>query len=176
MGEIISEKGKSLSMSDIYARYCKSKRSFTLNNLKALKKTLNSGVIYFEAVYDNALRISKNEFVSKDLAKFDIKGTDEAVDRFCKRDYIAIKEIGYFGSFPDAGFPWNSQILAIVKCTSYIEDFFALVVGVIADSEFVLNIDDTLNYLCDRGFIARRSYKDIEQALIQAKVIREKRG
>lgn len=200
-GEIISEKGKSLSMSDIYARYCKSKRSFTLNNLKALKKTLNSGVIYFEAVYDNALRISKNEFVSKNLAKFDIKGTDEAVDRFCKRDYIAIKDIGHFGSLPDAGFPWNSYLLehyiadysqkyklihtnfnenscvgAIVKRTADIEDFFALVVDVIANSEIMLNIDDTLNYLCDRGFIARRSYKDIEQAIVQAKVIREKRG
>lgn len=200
-GKIISEKGKGLSMSDVYERFCQKRHSFTLKDLKALKKALNSGVIYFDAVYGNALRISKNDFASKKLANFDIKGTDEAIDRFCEGDYIPINDIEHFGSFPDAGFPWNSYLMehyvaeyskkykllhtnfnesscvgAIVKNIADIEDFYVLIVDVIVNSNIVLDSDTALDYLCDHGFLGRRSYKDIDKAIVQAKAIREKRG
>ncbi len=186
-GNIISEAGKSLSMYDVYADYCKKHPHFTLVELNNLKQSLDT-TIYFEAVYDNSLRISQTEFVSKELARFDINETDEVIDRFCTEAYIPLSEISHFGSFPDAGFIWNSYLLehyvasyslnfkllhtsfnanscvgAIVKRSASIDDFNDLITDVLAGSAITLNRDTALQYLCDRGFIARRRYTDIEQ-------------
>lgn len=109
-GNIISSLGTELTMTEVFEDFCKSKDSFTLNELKKFKQELAT-VIYFEAVYENSLRIGKDDFVSKKYAAFKTEETDAAIDRFCVDDYIAIKKVEQFGLFPDAGFSWNSFLL-----------------------------------------------------------------
>ncbi|WP_206458294.1 hypothetical protein [Anaerovorax sp. IOR16] len=199
-GKIISTLGEDLSMSDVFADYAKLNEQFTLTQLNALKTELDTP-IYFDAVYANSLRISKDDFVSKKRANFDISETDAAIDRFCIGDYITISEIRHFGSFPYVGFPWNSFLLehyvsdyskkykllhsgfnagtpvgVIVKCTSKFEDFNDLIASALADSTIPLNRKDALQYLCDKGFLARRSYGDIEQVLIKSNMQRSQKG
>lgn len=199
-GNIISEIGKSLSMYDVYADYCKKRNSITITELNNLKDALNT-VIYFEAVYENTLRISQDKFVSKDQALFKVEKTDEAIERFCTDKYISIADISHFGSFPYAGFAWNSYLLehyvanyssnfkllhtnfnanscvgAIVKRNSGIDDFNDLITDVLANSNVTLSRDDALQYLCNKGFIARRRYTGIEQLLIKAAAIRTQKG
>ena len=199
-GNIISECGKSLSMYDVYADYCKDRQHFTLDELNGLKRELNT-TIYFDAVYANSLRISQDNFVAKEQAQFDVERTDTAISRFCTDAYIAIGEIGQFGSFPSAGFPWNGYLLehyvsdysaaykllhtsfnayacvgAIVKRDAGIDDFNDLVTNVLANSMIPLNKEGALQYLCDKGFLARRRYSEIDQILIKAKAQRTQKG
>lgn len=199
-GNIISKCDKSLSMYDVYADYSKTRKHFTLDELNNLKRELNTN-IYFGAVYANSLRINQDEFVSKEQAQFDVEKTDEAIDRFCVGAYIALSEINQFGSFPDAGFPWNSYLLehyvsdysasykllhtsfnanacvgAIVKRESEIESFNDLITDVLVNSNVSLNKEGALQYLCDKGFLARRRYAEIDQILIKAKAKRTQKG
>lgn len=199
-GNIISSQGQRLSMMEVFADFCKHRDSFTLDELKVLKQELDT-VIYFEAVYDNSLRISKNEFVAKSHAAFKLKETDAVINRFCEGDYIAIGKIQQFGSFPDAGFSWNSFLLehyvamyspnyklvhsnynesvcvgGIVKKLSDIDTLDELIIDLLAKSRIPLQKDVALQYLCDEGYLARRSYSGIEQLLIKAKELRNQKG
>lgn len=199
-GNIISSGGKSLSMMEVFADFCRKRASFTLDELKIFKQELGT-VIYFDAVYENSLRISKNKFVSKTQASFRTKETDAAIDRFCDGDYIAIRKINQFGLFPDAGFSWNSFLLehyvamyspnykllhsnynegacvgGIVKKSSGIDTFNELVIDVLARNGIPLQKETALQYLCNEGYLARRNYSGIEQLLIKAKELRNQKG
>lgn len=199
-GNIISSQGQALSMMEVFADFCKHRESFTLDELKVLKQELDT-VIYFEAVYDNSLRISKNEFVAKSHAAFKPEETDAVINRFCEGDYIAIGKIQQFGLFPDAGFNWNSFLLehyvaiyspnyklihsnynegvcvgGIVKKLSDIDTLDELIIDLLAKSGLPLQKEVALQYLCDEGYLARRSYSGIEQLLIKAKELRNQKG
>lgn len=199
-GKIISAYGQDLSMSDVFAHFASSHDHFTLEQLNSLKRDLDTP-IYFDSVYENSLRISKDEFVSREQEVFDVAATDAAIDRFCVGDYIALKEISFFGSFPDARFPWNEFLLehyaanfskeykllhvgytagttvgAIVKRSSRFEDFDELISADLADSNIPLNRQSALQYLVDVGFIARRHFSGIDQILTKAKLQRSKKG
>lgn len=199
-GNIISSLGTELSMTEVFEDFCKNRDSFTLDELKKLKQELAT-IIYFEVVYENSLRIGKNDFVSKKYAVFKTEETDAAIDRICVGDYIAIKKVEQFGLFPDAGFSWNSFLLehyvakyspnyklvhanynesacvgGIVKKLSHIDTFDELVVDVLARNGLPLQKEIALQYLCDEGYLARRSYSDIEHTLIKAKELRNQKG
>lgn len=199
-GNIISSQGQSLSMMDVFADFCKHKNTFTLDELKVFKQELDT-IIYFDAVYENSLRISKNEFVSQNQVAFQLEETDKAIDRFCTDDYISVGKIEQFGLFPDAGFIWNSFLLehyvamyspnyklvhsnynenvcvgGIVKKLSDIDTFDELITDVLAKSGLPLQKEKALQYLCDEGYLARRNYSGIEQILIKAKELRNQKG
>ena len=199
-GNVISSLDKSLSMVDVFKEFCKSKESFTLDELKVLKNELDT-IIYFDVIYANSLRISKDEFVSKKYAAFNIAETDKILDDFCVRNYIPISQVQHFGTFPEAGFKWNSYLLeqyvysysnkykllhtrfnesscvgAIVKKSSNISDFNELLINVLAECGIELNRDSALQYLCDEEYIGSRSYSEIDQILIKAKELRNQKG
>lgn len=199
-GNIISKYGEDLSMAEVYAKYCRKHSRFTLDELNVLKQELGS-TIYFDEIYANSLRISQNEFVSQDMAQFDVEATDEAIGRICTGQYLSLQEIRDFGTFPYAGYPWNEYLLehfvanysqkfmllhigfsanvcagAIVKQASSFKDFNDLLVDILANSNIVLDEDSALEYLRQQGYIARRRYSDIGRIVTEAKVVRSKKG
>ena len=199
-GNIISSLNQSLSMKKVFADFCKHKDSFTLDELKILKQELGT-TIYFDDVYENSLRISKDKFVSKVYAEFKPEQTDASIDHFCIGDYIAIGKIKQFSLFPDVGFRWNSFLLehyvasyslnyklvhssyneescvgGIVKKFSNINTMDELIIDVLAKSGLPLQQETALQYLCEEGYLARRSYSNIEQLLIKAKEQRNQKG
>ena len=201
-GNIVSRIDDSISMADVYASFARSKPTFTLSELEALKDEMGMGaVIYFDAVYDNSLRISQNQFVSKADAHFDVAVTDRAIARFCTGNYLPLKSIQDFSLLPDAGYPWNSYLLehyvyafskqfmllhgnftkdsctgAIVKRNSGIESFEDLVAYVLASENVPLQKEQALAYLAENGYIARRKMSSIDSILIQAKSLRNRKG
>lgn len=199
-GNIISKYGEDLSMAEVYAKYCRKHSRFTLDELNVLKQELGS-TIYFDEIYANSLRISQNEFVSQDMAQFDVEATDEAIGRICTGQYMSLQEIRDFGTFPYVGYPWNEYLLehfvanysqkfmllhigysanvcagAIVKQASPFKDFNDLLVDILANSNIVLDEDSALEYLRQQGYIARRRYSDIGRIVTEAKVVRSKKG
>ena len=199
-GNVISRYGKPLSMTDVFANYAKRHDSFTLTELQALAGDLATG-IYFEPVYENSLRISREQFVAKSRAHFLVDETDAALDRICAGDYIAIKEITNFGMFPYAGFAWNSFLLehyaafyshkykllhcssfnartcvgVIVKKSAGIDAFDDLVVDLLTHTDIELNKASVLQYLSDIGYIAQRKYSNIEALIIKANAQRNRK-
>ncbi|MDD6965242.1 MAG: hypothetical protein PUJ52_09455 [Firmicutes bacterium] len=198
-GNIISHAGQELSMSDVFADYSRQHDSFTLTELQLLAEELAT-VIYFEPVYKNCLRISKDQFVSKNQAQFMISDTDAAIDQFCAENYIPIKKITNFATFPYTGFPWNSFLLehyvaeyshkykllhsnynenecagAIVKRSAKIDTFDEFIVDLLANSNIELNKISALQYLSDMGYLVRRRYSNIEVLIIKAKAQRNRK-
>lgn len=199
-GQIISQYEQDLSMTDVFAHFALMRDYFTLEQLNSLKRDLDTP-IYFDSVYANSLRINVDEFVSRDQAAFDIEATDAAISRFCTGDYIALRKISFFGSFPDAGFPWNGFLLehyvaefskdfklmhsgftagkpvgAIVRRSSRYNDFDELLSAELAASGIPLDRENALQYLVDNGLLARKRYKKIEQVLSTAKQQRLTKG
>ena len=198
-GNIISRAGHDLSMWDVFTDFCRRRDGFSLDELNILASELGT-TIYFDAVYNNSLRVNKDQFVSKEQAHFHVKETDTAIDRFCIGDYISIEKVRAFGAFPDAGFPWNSFLLehyvaaysekfclmhvgfnatkcvgAIVKRNAGIESFDDFIVNALASSCVQLKKQPALQYLCDEGYIARRIYNNIEELLIKATALRNRK-
>lgn len=198
--KIISKLGEELKMEKVFAEYALNNVPFTLNQLVSLATDLGT-TIYWWSVYENAMRINKNDFVSRNEANFNISATDDAIEQFCSGDFISIKDITLFGGFPDCNFSWNSFLLeyfvmfysdrfkllhtmfnkskpvgAIVRRNSNIETFDDLIIVALAQSNIALNTDNALDYLCESGYLARRSYGNIDVIVNKAKAYRATKG
>lgn len=198
-GNIISHFGNELSMADVFAKYAQTHDSFTLSELQGLASNLAT-VIYFDAIYENSLRVSKERFVSKAMAQFAVSETDDALDRVCTGKYIPICEVQNFGVFPYAGFTWNSYLLehyvasyshkykllhsgfngtecagAIVRRSAGIDSFDDLIIDLLVNNPIEMKKAPVLQYLSDKGYLARRRYSEIESLIIKAKAQKQRK-
>lgn len=195
-GDIISYKKNDLTMVDVFAKFCQNTPHFTLQELSNINNQ-----IYLETVYCNSIRINQQEFIGHKSINFPQKEIDDAIGLFCLNEYIPIKAINQYGTFPDVGFKWNEYLLesyvfnhseqyklvhntfnenvcvgAIVKKNSGINNIDELFANVLANSTVILNSDSALNYLCNEGYLARRNYKGIDSIIIKAQELRNKKG
>lgn len=191
-GNIISRAGVTLSMCDVFARLAADAESITMSELLAFAESMGT-VVYLDAVYQNALRINEDTFVSKKRAAFQVRETDRILDRFCTGNDMPLSDVHDFGIFPDAGFPWTVYLLesyvafyserytllhanynqscavgAVVKKSAGYDSLDDLLVNVLADSGIPLTKTDALDYLVNAGYLARRSYTNIEALLLRA--------
>lgn len=198
-GNIISRSGQELSMADVFAKYARSHDTFTLSELQSLANNLATP-IYFEAIYENSLRISRDQFVAKTAAHFPVEAMDEALDRICMGKYIPLLEATNFGAFPYVGFPWNIFLLehyvasysqkymllhssfngtecagAIVKRSAGIDSFDDLIVDLLANNQIEMKKAPVLQFLSDKGYLARRKYAKIESLIIKANAQRQRK-
>ena len=198
-GNIISRSGQELSMADVYAKYARSHDTFTLSELQSLANNLATP-IYFEAIYENSLRISRDQFVAKTAAHFPVEAMDEALDRICMGKYIPLLEATNFGAFPYVGFPWNIFLLehyvasysqkymllhssfngtecagAIVKRSAGIDSFDDLIVDLLANNQIEMKKAPVLQFLSGKGYLARRRYSEIESLIIKANAQRQRK-
>lgn len=198
-GNIISRSGQELSMADVFAKYARSHDTFTLSELQSLANSLATP-IYFEEIYENSLRISRDQFVAKMAAQFPIEAIDAALDRICTGKYISLLEVTNFGAFPYVGFPWNSFLLehyvasysqkyallhssfngtecagAIVKRSAGIDNFDDLIVDLLANNQIEMKKAPVLQFLSDKGYLARRRYSEIESLIIKANAQRQRK-
>lgn len=198
-GNIISSSGQELSMADVFAKYARSHDTFTLSELQSLANNLATP-IYFEAIYENSLRISRDQFVAKTAAHFPVEAMDEVLDRICMGKYIPLLEATNFGAFPYVGFPWNIFLLehyvasysqkymllhssfngtecagAIVKRSAGIDSFDDLIVDLLANNQIEMKKAPVLQFLSDKGYLARRRYSEIESLIIKAIAQRQRK-
>jgi len=200
-GNIISKSSVCASAADQFANFCKENLPFNIDTLRKFADSLQCAIFY-ETVYEYALRVSRKEFVSKQEAQFDIEATDKAIEIYMlDRQFMPFAEIQLFAAFPYAGFVWNEFLLeqfvyaysqkfklihatdftqntvtgAIVRKDSDINSFDELASFALADSKVALNAQDALQYLKDNGYIFRQAYSHIDAVLIKARELRNKR-
>lgn len=199
VGNIISKAGTSMSMSDVFTEYGKGRSRFSLDELEQFADSIGT-TIYFDSLYTYAIRISHQWFAAKSDAHFSVVETDKVLDRFCSGNYMPISSVSEFATFPEASFPWTEYLLeqyvasfsekfyllhgnynkncavgAIVRKTSRFNSFDDLVTNVLARSDVPLRKKDGLNYLAANGYIARRSYTNIEALIIDARAMRNQK-
>lgn len=201
-GNIITRAGDILTMRDVYADFAKSRKRFTLDELDCFAESLsavNSGN-YIGSLYPNAVRLNLNEFVAKNEVQFQTHKTDAVLERICFGKYIPLHEIKEFAILPEANHPWTEFLLeqyvafysdkfylmhgsfnknctagAIVKRAYKYETFEEFIINVLADSDIVLKKNEALNYLMEKGYIARRYLSNIEVLLINARALRNRK-
>lgn len=107
---VITELGISLTYGDIYEEYAREHDRLSNEELKDLSEEL--GVqIYWSSILNEMIRISSTELVNKRLFEFDIDAIDKHLESVCDEDYIALKDIRLFISFPPINYKWNGFIL-----------------------------------------------------------------
>lgn len=189
-----------LTMGEIVANIGKNKDSFTIADVEQLQSDLDIKG-YVDFIHINSVRISYDFFVSPENISFDVENTDKALDRYCTGEYLPIKDVKQFGSFPMCGYEWNEFLLesylakyskqyrllhggyglykcagAMVKRSSRIETFEDLVIDVLSKSDIRLDSGDAIEFLKEKGYISRKSFVGIEKILIKANTARNKRG
>lgn len=197
---VISMPKDRYAMRDIYQLYAKHHAVFSADDIYYLSKELDT-VIYFDALAEVSARVSHDQFVSKDRIHFDIEAVDKAIGSFISKDYIRIRDIDSYLSFPNVGYEWNEYLLesfvysyskkymllsngfslhnvagAVVKKAGSIQEFVDACAAVLADAPISLNKKDALNYLAEVNMITRRSYRDLDLAIRKATQIRAMKG
>lgn len=196
-GSIISEKDEEISMAEVFADFCKRSERVTVEELKNLAGELNT-IIYWDSVYGEMVRINQKEFVRRDQIHFDVVQTDRVLDSLIQNAYAPIKNMNLFLHFPVIEVPWNSFVLesyaaknskrfrllhasgysaaescgAIVRRESGISNYSTLAADVLAKNQGWKNKEEALQILVDLGYQQRRSYKEIEKVMQEAKIRR----
>ena len=199
VGNIISKAGSSLSMSDVFAEYAKGRQRFSVDELDQFADSIGTP-IYFDSLYENAIRISHQWFVKKEGIMFSVKEIDAVLNRYCNGNYMPISAVTEFATLPDASFPWTEYLLeqyvaffseefyllhgnfnknyavgAIVRKAFPCNSFDDLVTDILVNNDIPLNKREVLDYLAENGFIARRSYTNIEALMINARAMRNQK-
>lgn len=197
-GAIISNIGKEIGMSEVFASYCKERKRITTEELKELASDMKT-VIYWDSVRDVTIRISDNMLIRDDQIVFDIDIIDKILDELSKRDYVPLKNIGLFLHFPVLAFPWNGYVLesylykyskkfkllhssfsssgyfgAMVRQESMYDDYRTMIIDALAHSEKWVDKTSALEFLVVEGYQQRRRYEGIENVIVEAQILREK--
>lgn len=199
VGNVISAGDAGFSMSDVFASFAKERRAFTMDELMAFAESMGTKVttVYFDSLYKNVVPVSKDRFVNRDDVQFQVKETDRILDKYCKGNYLPLADIKDFAIFPEASHPWNIFLLeqyvasfsdryyimhggynqkavvgAMVKKKKAYSDFDDFITDVLAQGNVNLKKKEVLDYLADNGFIAKRSYTNIESLMINARARR----
>lgn len=199
-GEVISTHGSHLGMADVFRLYAKHNTPFSDTDLYTFAKATDT-TIYFSALAEESVRVSKNIFVAKDQVEFDVDATDKALETYLSSGYILVKDVDSFLVFPNVGYEWNEFLLesyllhyskkfclvnngtslnnvagAVAKKDGNYTQFVDICAQALADSGIELKKTVALNYLAEINLITRRSYKELDIAMTKARQIRNRKG
>ena len=132
---------------------------------------------------------------------FDVEAVDKAIGSFMAKDYIRLREIDSFLSFPNVGYEWNEYLLesfvltssaqfmlvnngmalnnvsgAIAKRGSSYIEFVDVCAAILAESSVELKKDSALSYLSNLNMITNKRYKHIELAIQKPFKFERRRG
>lgn len=199
-GPVITLKGNTMSMTDIFAMFCQRHAPFTLDELTAFAKECDS-TIYMDTVHRNCARVSETEFVETGAVRWDIPRVDAAIALHCPGKYVSLKNIQYFDAFPYVGYSWNSYLLeqyvatvsknftlmhssyaknnvsgAIVRRDAGLDFFDDVLADILANAPVDLEKDPCLEHLANAGYITRKKLSSINEIITRAKMLRSQKG
>lgn len=197
---VISENGTALTYGDIYENYAKERDIVTVSELQELSSEL--GVqIYWDSIMNQMIRISPEELVNKRLFKFDIESIDKHLESICDGDYVLLKDIRLYLSFPPLNYKWNGFILysylllfsrkfsivrhgfvysdnfgAMVKNTSPLRSYEQVAADVLSKDNFWNDEKSALKCIINAGLQKNNANKHIASIIKMAKQIRNNEG
>lgn len=200
-GNVISSISNKLDMSEVFRLYARQSVPFTADHIYNFAKEVGTQVVYFWAIADVSVRVSKELFVAKDAVHFDIDAVDAALETYLSQGYILIKDVDSFLVFPFVGFEWNEYLLesyllhyskkfclvnngislnnvagAIARKDGEYTQFIDICSHAIAESDIELKKAPALEFLVEVNLLTKKSYKEIDVVLNNARQLRNKRG
>lgn len=151
-----------------------------------------------EAANAVMVRINKDDFIADRLIHFDVDRIDTALDYIVTDDFVGMREITTFSTFPFCGYGWNLFLLesycrrfskkykyntrrpnssnsgAIVARTCHLA-YRDIMVCAVARSGRNLNQEEVFDFLTEAGYMERKRYRDIDLLINEAAELREKR-
>ncbi|MCB8817404.1 hypothetical protein [Desulfosporosinus shakirovi] len=201
-GKIIIRKGDILDALSIMKEHCRSLEKCSLRDLLNFERELTGEThrwIPMEAGYAVMIRADEDTFLAEKYVRFNVLEIDNVLDQFVEDNYLPLRSITTFSVFPDCGQAWNLfllesycrrfserfrfEVLAVnsknagvivrKNCTaSYIE----IMADAVAVSSIMLEKAAIEDFLCNNGYIGKRSYTKTNELIELANAIRERRN
>ena len=199
VNNIISDKAHPVTAEDAFVALGQ-REAYTIDEVTKLAQDCGSlANLYIETLLNYSVRVSKEQFVAKQLVHFDVHETDKLLSRLCPNGYMGMREVAVYSVFPDCGYQWNEFLLesylakhsrmfsvlhsdyfnqtkavgAIVKKDIAANGFKFAVSLALGKSGIELTKDNALDYLSEKGYVARRSNKNIDDILKGARIMRK---
>lgn len=195
-GDIISLDGQKIDVSDLYRKFCLERESFSFEELEEFK-TKTNGNIYFDVVFNHAIRINETQYIRRDKIHFDVDRIDDVLEKFFNGDYLPFENVIFYTNFPTMDYPWNEYLLesyvysfsnkfvlfhksfnqsfptgAIVRKESAIKTWEDLLIKVLRDNKIngdIMTANEAFDFLREHRYITVRRAKDIELIIAKAK-------
>lgn len=199
--KVLTKKGERKDTYAAVTDYCRGKEKCTYSELENVgQKT--TGIIkrpeIIEAANASMIRVSKNTFVKDSLVNFDVDRIDRAIDGIVLSDFVGMREITTFATFPFCGYAWNLYLLesycrrfskkykyetrlanssnsgAVVFKNCHMS-YHDIMTHAVARSNWKLTIDSAYDFLTYAGYIERKRYNKIDILVKQAAELRGRR-
>ena len=197
----VTLKGDKSENENMLVTYCKAKPQISIDELFEQWEVMTGTHRQAEPLdiaYTYMIRVDAENFVSDNQVTFDTATIDKALDSVVVGEAIGLKEVTSFAMFPDCNFSWNLYLLesfcrrfsktfkymavttnsrnagAIVRKECSL-DYHNLIAHVLSEKKVELNEDAVMDYLFEKGFIARRSYKNLSDLIDLAAKLNEGR-
>ena len=198
-GRILTKDTPNLDSIALLKHYLYQKDECSFEEIESKEKEIagiSSRQNVFQALYDRMIRVSKEKYVSDKYVDFDIEGIDKAISSFISDGFCAIQDITTFATFPVCGQNWNLFLLesfcyrfsnkysllqmrfndknaGIITEKKYNKSYIDILSIVLARSDIDLDVEKAGQYLFDAGYLAKRTYGRLEEAIENAKKLRK---
>jgi len=201
-GKIITRKGNTLDALILMKERCHSIDKCTLKELLHYERDLTGDAypwIALEAGYAVLVRIAEDAFVAEKYVNFDVGGIDATLDLFVVGQYLPLKSVTTFATFPHCGQFWNlfllesycrrfsrkyrfesltmnSRNVGTIVLKSCRLAYSEIMADAVAASSAELKKTAVVEFLYNHGYIGRRFYAKAGELIEKAKTLRERRN
>ena len=200
-GKIITRKGDILDAITIMKEHCRTLDKCSLQDLLDFERELTGEShrwMPMEAGYSVMVRADEDSYISEKYVHLCATEIDGALDLFVTGDYLPLKNVTTFAAFPHCGQAWNLfllesycrrfsdrfrfEVLAVnsknagtIVRKSCRLSYVQIMADAVAESNIPLEKAAIEEFLCNNGYIGRRSYAKTDELIEQAKALLERR-
>lgn len=198
---MLTRKGASKNTYTAVIEFCRKQDKCTYEHLEYIAKQV-AGTIrrpdIVEAANAVMVRVDKDDFIADRLIKFDTDCIDAALDYVVTDDFIGMREITTFSTFPFTGYGWNLYLLesycrrfskkykyetrranssnsGAIVAKSCALNYHDIMTHAVARSDRKLQQDEVFDFLTEAGYMERKKYGDIDSLINEAAQLRERR-
>lgn len=198
---MLTRKGASKNTYTAVIDFCRKQDKCTYECLEYIAKQV-AGTIrrpdIVEAANAVMVRVDKDHFIADRLIKFDTDRIDAALDYVVIDDFIGMREITTFSTFPFTGYGWNLYLLesycrrfskkykyetrranssnsGAIVAKSCALNYHDIMTHAVARSDRKLQQDEVFDFLTEAGYMERKKYSDIDSLINEAAQLRERR-
>ena len=198
---VLTRKGASKDTYTTVIEFCRKQDKCTYDRLEDIAKRVTGTIRrpdIIEAANAVMVRVDKDDFIADRFIQFDTDRIDAALDYVITDDFIGMREITTFSTFPFCGYGWNLYLLEsycrrfskkykyetrranssnsgaiVVKSCSL--SYHDIMTQAVARSGRDLQQSEVFSFLIEAGYMERKKYRDIDLLINKAAQLRERR-
>jgi len=200
-GKILTKDKPEIDTVLLLKQYIKGRDECTFDEIEQKVIELTGGTnrrYTFQALYDEMVRVDKNNFVANKLVSFNVDEIDQILSGFINDGFSAIRDVTTFAMFPLCGQSWNHFLLESF-CYKYSRKYSLHVIhfndknaGIIAERDYDKSYEEMLAialartdveltpevigaYLFNTGYMAKSKYGKLDKIAQRARILRQER-